>query len=420
MKKSNIILGVALLGFAACTTEEVFDLNSDDVISFRASISHSSSTRGPETTPGNLDKFYVTALEQLTVGWNSIIDTLFINNLFVKSKTSGNFYSSQEFRWTQKMVLDFYAYGYFTDNDYIKPGNTGSLFGTGVTFKKDRQSIDGFSPQQDIQKQIDLVAAKAINQKASALSGPVSLSFTHLLSEIQVVAKCSSNSYKVSVKGLKYGNIKSKGNYDFADNAWELMPESDQYVEGSYATSSYEVPFADHTVNLNSTEDYDHVDDGVKSFHDISKSEGELGYAMLIPQSLGEFESGQYWALGKNNTPPEGKTIASAQYMAMLIKIESIDASGNVTGTLFPQKDEHKVDNTDGYGWAYIPFYHKDHKSWNMGVRYIYHLDFKDGAGFNEDGDPILEGEVKLVATVNDWKNKDEIYRPVDTKPKDE
>lgn len=404
MKHINILLAILLLPLASCSEEEVLDSNKENVISFHAYVNNGSSTRGLEISTTTLDKFYVTALEQITTGEGSDATTslipFFTNTLFERKGTT-DYVSATEFKWTNKMQLKFYAFAYKSPtNSLPEPGTEGSLFGKDVIINGTKQVIEDFSPQPKIEDQIDLIAATTEVLRPTALTAAVSLGFAHILNEVQIKAQCSTEKYNVSVKAIKYGNIKCKGTYNFDSRAWTLLPKDNNTPADEHVTTSYDVNYLDNPINLPRTE-----------YIGLSKAEGtgSIGYAMLIPQGLLQFQTNQYWALGKDNAAPEGKSLATAQYMALLIKIVSTDAE---KGTLFPQKNEHIVEGTDGYGWAYIPFWHNSYKAWGGGVRYIYLLDFKDGAGFNEDGDPILEGDVKIVAEVKDWVNKDDLYRP--------
>lgn len=396
MKKKFFLLMPAVIALASCSSEDVIEQNNDDAISFRAAVGHSMSSRGEETTTANLNKFYVTAIEKISSG-----DMTLFENLLFEKDADGNFVSTPPFKWGEKMELDFYALGYYTEGDMPAPNEEGALFGE-VTLTPEQQTINNFSPMAEIADQIDLVAATATSKKPSAGAQPVSLTFDHLLSEVQVVAKCGSTCNRVLVKGIKYGNIISKGNYDFTTDTWTSGSDK----------SSYTVTYLDSPIELNNSAAYDHDHRGTLSYHDISKSEGSIGYAILLPQQLTTWNSSsEYWETGEDGVAPAGKSLASAQYIAVLVKIEALDNNGNIMAPKFPIEKEQMVDGTDGYGWAYIPLHADNWPEWRSGYRYIYHLDFTDGAGYDEDGKPILEGEIKFTASVNEWSVAD-IYKP--------
>lgn len=413
MKKIYSFLTILIPVLAACSSEDTISYNNQDDINFRAHVSHNNTSRGLEISNQTLDKFFITAVEKLTSENNVVTyTTLFENTLFQKE---GDVYvSDPPFQWSKKMVLNFYAYGYRTNGDFIKPGDAGSLFGTGVTFNGQQQTINNFSPQADISQQIDLIGACALDQGyKGGMTNTVGLNFAHLLSEVQVVARCSSPTYRVYIKAIKYGNIKCKGTYSFGSNSWTLLPENAESDESPLATTSYGVSYKAIDLSSGTPDHYSHQ--GTNDYHDISKSENTvddtfIGYAMLLPQSLGAFEVGkEYWAPGGAEADISGKTLATAQYMAMLIKIMALDNGEETEEVKFPKTEAHKADS-DGYGWAYIPIRTPKVSQWQAGTRYVYHLDFSDGAGYNQDGNLILEGVLKLDATVDQWKSYDDLY----------
>ncbi|MDE6512534.1 MAG: fimbrillin family protein, partial [Muribaculaceae bacterium] len=93
---------------------------------------------------------------------------------------------------------------------------------------------------------------------------------------------------------------------------------------------------------------------------------------------------------------------------------------GNMTRTengmqLYPFANESEFTHHPirEYGWASIPL----SGTWEQGKKYIYTLDFTNGAGVTDPDDPypgteIIGGPIKFTVKVNDWveSNSDKVY----------
>lgn len=398
MNKKIFFLAASAIAMASCSTEEVVDFNAGDTICFRASVDHTATTRGLEVSNTNLKAFYVTALEDMMPDddTNNLYTTFFENLLFTKKdKESTEFVSNPEYQWSNKLSLKFFAYGYYATGDMEKP-LPGSVFGDELTLTGDQQTINGFSPQPEFADQIDLITAVAESKK-TALNATVGLNFRHILSEVSVQAKCDSKAHRILVKAVKLGNIDNNGNYDFSTNQWTVNKSKTSYM-------LWQNP-EDHnsSITLSATET------------DLTKS-GTIGYAMLLPQTLTTWSSSNEGFYDESYTGGSGKIRTSAQYIAVLIKILALNPETgeveNQDAVKFPLQEEHKFDS-DGFGWAYIPLHVDKCPSWGMGNRYVYHLNFSNGAGYNEDGEQILNAKIQFSADVKEWATID-IYKPGD------
>lgn len=422
MKNKYLLLASATFALASCSSEEIVDLNREDEIKFRASVSYSTSTRGTETTTADFDEFYATALmdEYPDDDTNNSYKNLFGIMPFKKGD-DGYFVSDPPYKWSQKMKLIVYAFGYTPkDGGTLADPSDQNYFGE-VTLDGDQQTMNNFHAQQNIADQIDLVAAVGNGDVGNAYNDNfVTLQFHHVLTEVQVVAKCDSKTHRVLVKGMKYGNILSQGNYQNADNTWTEIINPSAYEIRYDNFKKLDIP------STTPMPDTIHVCSSSvnKYYHDISKSEGtgSIGYAMFIPQTLTTFsKTYECWEYPDGQSQsPSGKIKSRAQYIAVLIKIDAIDSKGNVTAPKFPVKDENKVPGTDGYGWAYFPLYIDEHPKWEMGYRYIYHIDFTRAAGYNQDGDPILNVNIDFTANVAEWSHKDVFKPEPENKPETE
>lgn len=406
MKKNLFFIAAAAIALTSCTSEEVVEFNTDNQISFRASFNPGMDARGTETSVGNFNAFYAWAFEKIP---NQSDVPLFGNTIFTKN-AANTFVCDNPFRWTEKMELQFYAFGYALKSN--SEGSTPALpelyseesqkYFDVVEITPEQATIE-FKVDQEIPEHIDLVAAQTVSDK-TPMGSSVSLNFTHILSEVQVVARCSAPRHKVWVKGIKFGNIKYKSQYNFWESTWGYTKND---------LRSYSVLYYDTPIDLNSSS-YDHIHD--KGWHDVSKGEKkDVGYAMFLPQVLSTFNA--------TNEDFEGpkykdKIHTSAQYVALLIKITPIGSDDDESVIKFPITEAHTVPGTDGYGWAYVPLYTAKYPNgWAMGHRYVYHLDFTNGAGYNEDGEDIMQGNVQFTVDLAPWASNDDIYRPESSTP---
>lgn len=406
MKKNLLLMMAVPLALASCSNEDVLETNPktvpDDAITFRANVGYTSQSRGTETTQSNLKAFYVTAIEKNNNA------ALFTNLLFNKN-TSGEFVSDPVYQWSNKLGLTFYAYGYTpkgNNSTMVNPNiQDGWEEGTEANVQlrqtlgepqitEMQQTLDNFTPNQDIAEQVDLVTAMTESNR-TALNASVGLNFIHILSEVDVRAKCTSNAHHIYIKAVKLGKIDTKAQY-----SWPTTSSTPWNLGGSYKTSYTVWQNENHqAVDLTTTREGGY----------IPLISGKAGYAMLIPQGLSTW--GQTTETFETQYPD--KSVTEAQYIALLIKIVGID-NGEINNSVvkFPLKTEHAVDE-DGFGWAYIPLHVDKVPKWDMGTRYIYHLDMSRGAGYNEEGEPILTADIQFTADVKEWSSVN-IYKPGD------
>jgi hypothetical protein len=361
MKKNLFILAAATLALASCSNEEMIELNKGNAIDFRAAMGVAS--RGDETTTANIGQFYVTAVDQDGEG------LYFSEELFTNERSGTTlFESASDYYWPGTHTLNFYAYSYYTGKNSDGKLNAidKSKLGT-INIGRDSQMLEGFSPAENVADQIDFVSATTSASKAVASGLP--LTFKHNLVETEVRAKTKNTNYTFEIKGIKFGNLVSKADFNFATFAW--TPDES-------ATTDYKIEYADViTLDPDATE--------VQGLSDITN----VGRMMVLPQNLTK---------GETKT-----TIKDGSYIAVLLKITTNSTKVRV----YPY-----VDNTEEYAWAYVPV----DFAWTAGNRYIYTLDFSHGAGYDDNGDPILGGPIKFETKVTDWVGVDQDDTDMDVK----
>lgn len=346
MKKNLFFVAAATVALASCSNEEMIELNKGNAIDFRAAMSVAS--RGAETTTANIGQFYVTAIDGNN---NYFTDELFTNE---KSGTTV-FESSSEYYWPGTHTLNFYAYSYYTGKNNEGKLNAIDLSKLGtISITAGSQTLTGFSPAENVADQIDFVSATATASKAE--TGGVPLTFNHNLVQTEVRAKTTNKTYTFEIKGIKFGNLVSKADFNFATSAW--TPDESK-------TTDYKIEYANAiTLDPEATE--------LQGISDIDN----VGRMMVLPQDLKKVET-------------KG-SMKDGSYIAVLLKITTNSTKVRV----YPY-----ADNTEDYAWAYVPV----DFAWTAGNRYIYTLDFSHGAGYDENDDPILGGPIKFDTTVTGW-----------------
>ena len=194
----------------------------------------------------------------------------------------------------------------------------------------------------------------------------------HALSQIQINAKNGNDLYKYQVKGIRIAKVGEKATFDVIAGTWSNASDVKTYkVE-------YDTPIALQA--------------------DAQPIMGtEAGNAMLIPQTTTEWD---------------GVAIDDAvtgSYISVLVQITTKDG-----GLVYPKK-------ADGFAWATVPVKFE----WTKGNKYIYTLDFTNGAGKVDPVDPgtdwdknepqkdpdkgqdILGEPIKFTVTVNPWTPED-------------
>ncbi len=352
-----LIAALSALTMASCASDEPVDVRtSNEAISFRSGMA----SRATETTNSNLSSIYVTAFDGTT--------PYFENANFVKG-TDSYFTSSEKYSWLENdETLQFYAYAPSQDE-----------LGADVTVVDGKAGLqlESFAVADDIADQVDFITASATGNRKNNETSGVELTFDHRLSQIEVRAKSENPTYTFKVTGVRIGRAQYMGSFDFATEQWTL----DDWHDTAVYTSSCD------TVTLNSTP---------------QSIMGPSGNAMLLPQTLTP------WS-------PTGDpdNVAREAYLSVLINISSVEGA-----VIYPFQTEKQLDANGQprkYAWASVPL----SGTWEQGKKYIYVLDFTDGAGTVDPDDPtpgvpVLGDPIKFTVNVTDW---DEDTIPVDMKP---
>lgn len=353
MKHTTLFFAaISALTLASCANDEPVSVRTtDDAISFRSGLA----SRATETTNANLSSIFVTAFNGTT--------PYFENINYVKG--SDSFFTSKgtKYDWPEEKInLQFYSYAPSADE-----------LGADITTDADNAGLklENFAVAEDIADQVDFITASATGNKKDNANTGVELDFYHRLSQIEIQAKSENPTYTFKVTGVRIGRPEYVGTFDFTTNEWTL----DDWHDTSVYTSSCD------EVTLNSNP---------------QSIMGPSGNAMLLPQTLTPWSP--------INDPDN---VAREAYLSVLVQITRTD-NGYVIYPFSNDKQKDATGQLRKYAWASIPL----SGTWEQGKKYIYTLDFTDGAG-NIDpddfppGKPVLGEPIKVVPQVVDWTEAD-------------
>ena len=357
------LCAAAALTLASCSNDETVEVAQQKGISFRAVTGLN--TRASEVTTANLSALKVTAFwdknNNKYDGFDTEVDYV---------KDGGVFNSAVSKFWPKDKneVLSFTAFSdNWTGKKTITDKNTISVAGVKI--------VGTVADQKDMVYVTGATGTKVANETAG-----VPLVLGHALSQIQISAKSDNTVYTYQVKGIRISNVDGEADFNVVNGTWSNNAANDQIYEVKYATP----------VTLNGTAQSimeQKLDNGTNYSDNL----------MLIPQG-----ATTAWNVENDKTNTNKGT-----YISVLLRITK--GADNV----FP------AEGTDTYGWAAVPASF----TWEKGNKYVYTLDFTNGAGRvdpvdpgtdvdpgNKDpdkGDKILGDPIKFTVTVSPWNPKD-------------
>lgn len=222
---------------------------------------------------------------------------------------------------------------------------------------------------EDISTQKDYVVAYLPNANKDEFNKPTEAHLKHVLSSVEIKAKNTNDAFRYEVKGIRLNGVNEKAKVNFST---ESAAPND-----ATTTRSYEQTYAP-AITLNG---------GDQSLMGIAQN------AILAPQPA-EGTLAQRWG---GEAPADDKST----YISVLVNITS-----KYGAQVYPAGG--------GFGWVAIgvPYV------WESGKKYVYTLDFSDGAGRVDPnpgndvhpgvsdpalGKPILGKRVKFGIAVSPW-----------------
>lgn len=244
-----------------------------------------------------------------------------------------------------------------------------------LTIGNTTKKLKDFSTATEIANQKDFVTATASGTRAANETDGVELTFAHQLSQIEIKAKNTNTGYIYKVVGVRIGKPVSKGTFTFGTNKWDLT--TTEKANTTTEKTNYAVEYATTPRTLAA---------------DAATMMGTANdNAMLLPQQL------VAW------TPETDKANTNkGAYIALKIQITTKDGA-----RVYPAKAK------GDYDWAAVAINTK----WEAGKKYVYTLDFSNGAGKVDPekpqpvdptdpfkpGEDILGKPIKFTVIVTPW-----------------
>lgn len=361
MNKKLFFLAIAALGLAACSNDDVVEINQSNAISFRPLTNNV--TRASEktswTTGDILDVF-----AEYKVG--DADAAKFFKDNFTKVEDA-NFQSTAKYYWPA-----------MTGNSMIFT----AFYGVEQSSTTAGSITSAFTPATSASSQTDILYAhKTISNAAEQ---PVVLNFRHMLSQVAVNVKNSNNGLKFSITGVRIGYLSTSGTTfacteetdgdgNLAQNTWTPAALTGEAVQKANL-NKYDQTFSAFAVNGK-------VDEGLAI----------TGFSnwMLIPQSQ---TTATAYAQSKSSGTSTDNPELNGAYIAIQMAIMNNDASGT---SIIAQQ------------WCYWPIT----LNWTPGYKYTYTVDLA-GGGYQptdktNDGnlDPVLGTPIEISAscTIDAW-----------------
>lgn len=368
MKKNLFILGIAALAFAACSNDEVVEVNQGEAISFRPLINNV--TRATDITATTLEGSGFTVFA--TVAGNTTL--YFGEDNFTWDGTSNSYNSSTKHYWPSSGSLDFYAYAKNGSSTITHTANT---------------KVFEITPASEATDQSDFVFANT-NGKSKGSSAAdatyygkngVVLNFRHAMSKVTVKIVNSNSTLTATVNDVTLGYIDNKGTYTYSGST--LSTNTD----------------GKNTDFLKLTGDWDNTGATKTSYTQTASTTSYTSATaatalptpfILVPHTL-------------TTATTYSDAAADSPFNGANIKIE-LKLQNTVTSAYIM-----------GGSSAYVTaMWNLPAGSWEPGKHYIYTVDVAGGGYYptnhdtSNDLDPILEDAViKFVSvTVDDWSDQ--------------
>ena len=298
-----------------------------------------------------------------------------LNDIFVTAldKNNANFFTDEQFTKGGDGVFQSTTSYYWLNDDselkFFAYAPSSSDLGGTLTIDNLTKTLADFSPKTTIADQKDFVSCKAIGKKSVNESAGVLLTLKHQLSQIEIKAKNDQDAYRYKVVAVRIGQPVSKGTFDFDRENWNLKMDKVNYTVPDFAK-----------ITLNGTPE---------------SLMGTGGSAMLIPQQL------TAW-----NTARDKLNASKGAYLAVKLQITT-----KAGARVYP------AEVVGDYDWAAVSI----DTNWEAGKKYVYTLDFTNGAGkvdpekptpsdptdpFHPGDDILGDGVIKFTVQVKEWEEE--------------
>ena len=245
MKKSFLMLGVAVAALASCSNEEVVDMPQSRAIQFETFVNHSTRSSVTETTEENLNKFFV--FGKYGEGtWTPVYTNVEVNGKGVGDQSVWTPVQTAYWQSGEKYRFGAYSDGTVKNND--------------ASFSAGEQKLTFKNYTANNTKDLIVAIPDEMTAQASD-NNPVGLSFYHMLSQVKFTfTNTDSHDYTMKIENIKVNAVQtatgtatykaekptidwetasaSKADYDF-----ETIEDIAEPVKGdSHSTTCFVIP----------------------------------------------------------------------------------------------------------------------------------------------------------------------------------
>lgn len=341
MKKVLFLSAIAAMAMASCSNDQVFDQpqNDGDYITLRAA----GGTRG--IAVGDAVGLQATTFRAvgLEPDGNAYLDATV--------RYSNEWTYDNKKAWPTA-ALDFYA---------VNPAAHDKL--TAVTFNSTDKKFTYEVPIA-VADQVDVMYSVKTNQTKS--NRTVDFLFKHALAQVAFKATTTDAKFSAEINGIEVCNLVNKGTFTYPT-------VNTAAGEASNGTWSNEATVANYAISTVGGAAVTEINNTGKQ---VSANDGML---MILPQTTTK------WTTTKD-TPVTIETANTNKECYLKIQLKLKEDNSYIVGS------------ADAFATVYMPFGY----TWQMGKKYIYNLKFGNGAGYDENGDPILQF-IEFNPTVDPW-----------------
>ena len=367
--KKLFFFAIAALGLAACSNDEVVEMNENNAISFRPIVS--GTTRAADIDAGNGTNGLQTLGFTVFANAGSTETNYFPETAFTYS--DGAYTSATKYYWPSAVNLDFFAYQYSQSTN-----NTVSHTALTKAFT--------VTPSSTAANQTDLVVAFTADKNKTSNSAGVAINFRHAESKVTIKLKNSSTTTTITVGGVVLGNVHTTGTYTFTGSTNNAADSPSDVANTDGNNNSTYLKYSDWS-EQGALGTYSQAAT-TTSYTSSTPATALTNSMILIPQTL---TNATTYASG------DAGAVFNGAYITVALKIQNTTNSAYIVGG---------AESTVTAMWP-LPA-----TKWLPGYHYTYTVDLAGGGYFTTNQtdtdsalDPILGGaEIKFVTvTVDAW-----------------
>ncbi len=370
MKKNFFYGALAVLSLAACSQNEVMDVNRNgDEIKF--SVVTNKATRA-EAVYSNTNKDFSFNV------WASHEGATYIDGDNITTPDQGTTWTNATGNryWPETGDVDFYA------------ANAGT-----ITWSLTTTPTISFTVADNVGEQEDLLYAVTLDQNKTANANGVAMNFRHALSQIVFKAKNTNPNLYVEIYGVTVCNLHKTNTYTYPTTGTGANFDENESATGEPVDETIANIGEWATLSGSGTQDYNisWTDAiavvGNKTTPDVQDLKGDVATSMLLlPQTTTAWN------------PTTETDLATAQGTYFLVKCNMY----NVKGDAYAEGEDILVWGEDGVGKEVaIPVT----INWAQGNKYVYTFVFNDAnGGYNPDQpDQPAMTPITFTVTVDDF-----------------